>query len=86
MTDTVIDSLAEAKRGMRLVRNAAISATDYAVLPDSSLNAAALADMKAYRQYLRDLPDKLADTDFLTFKGVPTLAEWKASLPATPSS
>lgn len=70
------EALKVAKKGMRLVRDAALASTDWMVMPDSPLGEAELARVKAYRQHLRDLPATMQDADFMTFKGVPALADF----------
>jgi hypothetical protein len=72
------EALEIAKKGMRLVRDAMITKTDWAVLPDSSLSEEELNLYKLYRKYLRDLPNTMSDSDFMTFKGIPTFNEWKS--------
>ena len=47
------DTLADAARARR---DALITATDYLLMPDYPISAAQLADIRAYRQALRDLP------------------------------
>ena len=47
------DALADAARARR---DALITATDYLLMPDYPISAAQLADIRAYRQALRDLP------------------------------
>lgn len=73
------DALEIAKKGMRLIRNEALAKTDWAALVDAPLSAADAASYKAYRQHLRDLPGTMTDEDFMTFAGVPSYDEWKAS-------
>ena len=75
---TIPDALEVAKQGARLIRNAALDATDKMVAVDYPLNATELANVKAYRKYLRDLPASMTDEDYMTFKGVKTLAEFSA--------
>lgn len=48
---------------LRKSRNAALTACDYAVLPDYPLSDADRASVTAYRQALRDIPDQGADPD-----------------------
>jgi hypothetical protein len=81
MTDTIIDldPLEEAKKGMRLIRNEAISKTDWMMLDDAVLPAGVTVQkVAAYRKFLRDLPNNATDEEFMTFKGVPSLADWTA--------
>ena len=47
------DALADAARARR---DALITATAYLLMPDYPISAAQLADIRAYRQALRDLP------------------------------
>ena len=47
------DALADAARARR---DALITATDYLLMPDYPISAAQLAEVRAYRQALRDLP------------------------------
>jgi hypothetical protein len=87
MTDTTVtaaplDPLTAAKAGMRLIRNPALAATDFMVLPDAKLPAGVTAaQVTAYRQYLRDLPNTAVDNDFMTFKGITSLTDWIAAQP-----
>lgn len=76
-TTTNTEALDIAKEGARLVRNAALDATDKMMAADYPLTATELTKVKAYRKFLRDLPATMSDEDFMTFKGVPTLAEFK---------
>ena len=76
---TIPDPLEIAKQGARLVRNAALDATDKFLVSDYPLNATELAKVKAYRKYLRDMPASMTDDDFMTFKGVKTLAEFSVA-------
>lgn len=73
------DDLNVAKAGMRLLRNGALSATDYMVLPDTALDSAALTNVTGYRTYLRDLPASLDDDAIASFQGVLTLEAWVAA-------
>lgn len=74
-----IEALDVAKKGMRLIRNEALAKTDWAALVDAPLTTADADSYKAYRQYLRDLPGTMTDEDFMTFAGVPSYDDWKAS-------
>lgn len=47
------NALADAARARR---DALIAATDYLLMPDSPISTAQLAEVRAYRQALRDLP------------------------------
>jgi Phage tail assembly chaperone protein len=77
MTDIIIkDALAEAKQGMRLIRNKALSSTDYLLVPDYPHTDEQLIKVKAYRKYLRDLTDTMSDEDYMCFSGVKTLDEF----------
>ena len=80
MTDTYdADTLALAEEGLRLLRNEALSATDWAVLPDSSLDDATKTNYTNYRQYLRDLPANTTDEGHMTFTGIDSYADWLAA-------
>jgi hypothetical protein len=68
-----------AKQALRDHRDAQLSATDWAVLPDCPLDAAAQAEYTAYRQFLRDLPAQATTDEVMAFKGIPSLAAWKAA-------
>lgn len=70
------DPLEVAKRGARLVRDEALTRTDWMVMPDSPLSDAELVRAKAYRKYLRDLPGTMSEKDFMAFKGVKTFDEF----------
>lgn len=50
------DTEVERFRMLRSARGARLDATDYLVAPDYPIDADALAEVKAYRQALRDLP------------------------------
>lgn len=50
------DTGAERFRMLRSARDARLAVTDYLVAPDYPIDADALAEVKAYRQALRDLP------------------------------
>ena len=77
--EEVLNPLEIAKNGMRLLRNQAISATDWMLLPDAKLpNNITVTQVTAYRQYLRELPNTATDNDIMTFKGIPSLNEWIA--------
>ena len=87
MTDTtieILDPVAEAQKGMRLLRDAALAQTDYMVLPDAKLPAGiTAAQVIAYRQYLRDLPKGATKDAFMTFKGCLSLTDWVATQTTT---
>lgn len=72
------ETLEIAKNGMRLIRDTALSKTDWMVVTDTPLPESKLALVKMYRQYLRDLPETMTDDDFLTFKGVLSLNDFTA--------
>ena len=72
------DEIDVAKAGLRLLRNEALAATDWQVLPDSPLDESELETIKAYREYLRDLPGGMSDEDFGSFTGILSLEEWEA--------
>jgi len=77
---TILDPVETAKNGMRLLRDAALAQTDYMVLPDAKLpTGVTAAQVTAYRQYLRDLPNKAVQNDFMTFKGCLSLTDWIAA-------
>lgn len=74
-----------AQNAVRAFRNEKLADTDWAVLPDSPLSEEVKGYYRTYRQYLRDYPASLSDTDFMTFKGegeIPDFNTWFASLPA----
>lgn len=52
---------------VRRQRDALLHATDYYMMPDYSITEAALANVRAYRQALRDIPSQ---------KGFPTQVKW----------
>ena len=55
---------------VRARRDALITATDYLLMPDYPISAAQLADVRAYRQALRDVPLQ---------QGFPQTIDWPMS-------
>ncbi|HFZ2546493.1 TPA: tail fiber assembly protein [Pseudomonas aeruginosa] len=56
---------------IRKARNAELSACDYAVMPDYPLSDEQRAEVAAYRQALRDIPDQGDDPDAVAWPNKP---------------
>ena len=59
---------------IRARRDRLLAATDWAVLPDSPLDAQSLEAVKTYRQALRDVPQQEHFPDSITWPQIPELA------------
>ena len=59
---------------IRARRDRLLAATDWAVLPDSPLDAQSLETVKTYRQALRDVPQQEHFPDSITWPQIPELA------------
>lgn len=60
-------------------RDAALSKTDFMLLPDSPFTEAQKEQARQYRQFLRDAPQKATEEDIMTFKGFPTFDQFIAA-------
>jgi hypothetical protein len=58
---------------LRVQRNGILSATDWAVMPDSPLSEEKKQEWVEYRQLLRDLPENTIDFSDVTWPEEPTL-------------
>ena len=56
---------------VREERDRLIAATDYAIMPDYPLTDAEKADVTAYRQALRDIPETFASPDAVEWPAKP---------------
>ncbi|WP_198651772.1 tail fiber assembly protein [Salinicola sp. RZ23] len=56
---------------IRTRRDALLRACDYAVMPDYPLTDDQLAEVKAYRQALRDIPETAGDPDAVEWPAKP---------------
>lgn len=70
---SVIDAAIAAQRWseIRSRRDALLRACDYAVMPDYPLTDDQLAEVKAYRQALRDIPETADDPDAIEWPEQP---------------
>jgi len=76
LTETEI--LALAMRGLRLLRDEALSSSDWTQMPDSPLSADDKTAWANYRTYLRDLPANTDSDGALTFQGIQSFEDWSA--------
>ncbi|WP_315383460.1 tail fiber assembly protein [Microvirgula aerodenitrificans] len=65
------DALADAARARR---DALITATDYLLMPDYPISAGQLAEVRAYRQALRDVPLQTGFPQTIDWPTPPTIA------------
>ena len=75
---TETETLALAMRGLRLIRDEALSGSDWTQLVDSPLSAEDQTAWANYRTYLRDLPANTDSDGALTFQGIQSFEEWSA--------
>ena len=64
---------AAAARAVRMQRDALIAATDYLLMPDYPISAAQLAEVRAYRQALRDVPLQARFPQTIDWPAPPTI-------------
>ena len=69
-----VEEVADAADEIRARRDRLLAATDWAVLPDSPLDAQLLEEVKTYRQALRDVPQQERFPDSITWPRMPELA------------
>lgn len=69
-----VEEVAETADEIRARRDRLLAATDWAVLPDSPLDAQSLEAVKTYRQALRDVPQQEHFPDSITWPQIPELA------------
>ena len=67
-----------AMRGLRLLRDDALAASDWTQIGDSPLSAEDKAAWGGYRTYLRDLPSNTDNDGALAFQGVQSFEDWGA--------
>lgn len=69
-----VEEVAETADEIRARRDRLLAATDWAVLPDSPLDAQSLDAVKTYRQALRDVPQQEHFPGAITWPQMPELA------------
>ena len=69
-----VEEVAETADEIRARRDRLLAATDWAVLPDSPLDAQSLEAVKTYRQALRDVPQQEHFPGAITWPRMPELA------------
>lgn len=69
-----VEEVAETADEIRARRDRLLAATDWAVLPDSPLDAQSLEAVKTYRQALRDVPQQEHFPGAITWPQMPELA------------
>lgn len=69
-----MEEVADTTDEIRARRDRLLAATDWAVLPDSPLDAQSLEAVKTYRQALRDVPQQERFPSAITWPQMPELA------------
>ena len=72
--EVTVEEVPETADEIRARRDRLLAATDWAVLPDSPLDAQSLEAVKTYRQALRDVPQQEHFPDSITWPQIPELA------------
>ena len=72
--DVTVEEVPETADEIRARRDRLLAATDWAVLPDSPLDAQSLEAVKTYRQALRDVPQQEHFPGAITWPRMPELA------------
>ena len=72
--EVTVEEVPETADEIRARRDRLLAATDWAVLPDSPLDAQSLETVKTYRQALRDVPQQEHFPDSITWPQIPELA------------
>lgn len=72
--EVTVEEVAETADEIRARRDRLLAATDWAVLPDSPLDAQSLEAVKTYRQALRDVPQQEHFPGAITWPRMPELA------------
>lgn len=72
--EITVEEVADTADEIRARRDRLLAATDWAVLPDSPLDAQSLEAVKTYRQALRDVPQQEHFPDSITWPQIPELA------------
>lgn len=72
--EVTVEEVPETADEIRARRDRLLAATDWAVLPDSPLDAQSLEAVKTYRQALRDVPQQEHFPDSIIWPQIPELA------------
>ena len=72
--EVTVEEVPETADEIRARRDRLLAATDWAVLPDSPLDAQLLEEVKTYRQALRDVPQQEHFPGAITWPRMPELA------------
>ena len=72
--EVTVEEVPETADEIRARRDRLLAATDWAVLPDSPLDAQSLEAVKTYRQALRDVPQQEQFPGAITWPRMPELA------------
>ena len=72
--EVTVEEVSETADEIRARRDRLLAATDWAVLPDSPLDAQSLEAVKTYRQALRDVPQQEHFPGAITWPRMPELA------------
>ena len=72
--EVTVEEVPETADEIRARRDRLLAATDWAVLPDSPLDAQSLDAVKTYRQALRDVPQQEHFPGAITWPRMPELA------------
>lgn len=72
--EVTVEEVAETADEIRARRDRLLAATDWAVLPDSPLDAQSLEAVKTYRQALRDVPQQDGFPGTITWPEIPATA------------
>lgn len=72
--EVTVEEVPETADEIRARRDRLLAATDWAVLPDSPLDAQSLEAVKTYRQALRDVPQQERFPGAITWPRMPELA------------
>lgn len=72
--EVTVEEVPDTTDEIRARRDRLLAATDWAVLPDSPLDAQSLEAVKTYRQALRDVPQQERFPSAITWPQMPELA------------
>ena len=72
--EVTVEEVLETVDEIRARRDRILAATDWAVLPDSPLDAQSLEAVKTYRQALRDVPQQVGFPGNITWPEMPETA------------
>lgn len=73
--EVTVEEVADTTDEIRARRDRLLAATDWAVLPDSPLDAQSLEAVKTYRQALRDVPQQERFPSAITWPQMPELGK-----------